>query len=85
MPDFILNGQGFGTVAQALLANDFDVGAMRPFVGENNLPYVTMTMNGKPKTVLAYNAPATLRFAEWRMIDRRGNGRGLHHSTTLVR
>jgi hypothetical protein len=69
MPDFILNGQGFGSVASALLANDFDIGGLRPFIAENNLPYVTMTVNGKPKTVLAYNAPATLRFAEWRMID----------------
>jgi hypothetical protein len=67
--DYIYNGQGFGDVATTLLQNKFDLGPMRPFIGENNKPYVTMNVNGTPQTVLALNAPATLRKDEWKMLD----------------
>lgn len=69
MKEFIMNGVGHGDVANALLANNFDVGPLRPYIGTDGLPYQVLNIEGKPQTVLAYNAPATLRFAEWRMID----------------
>lgn len=67
--DYILNGIGHGDVADALINSNFDAGALRPFRGDDNRPYVTLNVNGKPETVLAYNAPTSLRFNEWRMID----------------
>src|ERR1044072_8663727 len=69
MQEYILNGQGYGDVATALLANNFDTGPLRPFIGKNGLPYQTLNVNGKKQTILALNAPATLRKDEWKMID----------------
>ena len=68
--DYIFNGQGHGDVAATLIQNKFDVGPLRPFFGEGDRPYVTMTVNGKPnQTVLALNTPTTLRKDEWKMLD----------------
>ncbi len=67
--DFILNGVGHGDVATTLLQHNFDVGPLRPFIGGDKRPYVTMNVNGKRETVLAMNAPATLRKDEWKMLD----------------
>lgn len=66
--DFILNGQGHGDVATALLRNNFDVGVLRPWVSDKDgQAYVTINKDGKPINVR--NAVATLRKEEWILLD----------------
>lgn len=71
--DFLVhNGKGFqahGDVAKVLLDSDFDPGALRPYFGSDNRPYITKNVNGTQQTVLALNAPTILRKDEWKMID----------------
>lgn len=73
--DFILNGQGSGSVATALIANNMDTGILRPFFGSDGNTYVTIHngwgADGKPKykTVLARNANATLTKDAWIQLD----------------
>lgn len=73
VPDFLVNnGQGYeahGDVASLLLANDFDPNALRPYIGDDQRPYITKNQGGKATPVLAYNAPATLRIREWIELD----------------
>lgn len=69
MRDFILNGQGHGSVAATLLANDFDIRCMRPWLGDNGRSYMTKIHNGKPIVVPLQNAVATLRKDEWKLLD----------------
>ena len=69
MENYILNGAAHGDVATALLAAKMDPGVLRPFIGSNGMPYKTFTVNGKTETVLALNAPASLRKDEWKMLD----------------
>ena len=45
--DYILNGQGHGTVASTLLANNFDVSALRPYVGKDDKHYITSNVDGE--------------------------------------
>lgn len=67
--DFILNGQATGSVAATLLQNGMDVSILRPFIGEDGKSYITANgADGKP-TALTTNAPATLRFEDWRVFD----------------
>lgn len=70
--DFILNGRGQGDVAQVLLANDFQVGALRPFRGRDGRSYMTINemVNGemKERTVVA-NTTAALRKDDWIELD----------------
>lgn len=68
MPDFIFNGQAHGDVADRLMANGFDPGALRPFLGKDGHSYVTVNRGGKP-SVLRTNTAATLRHEEWLHID----------------
>jgi uncharacterized linocin/CFP29 family protein len=65
--DYILNGQGHGGMAAALLQSNFDVGILRPFVGSDGRAYVTLNQQGKPKNVPVQNA--TLRKEEWVSLD----------------
>ncbi len=66
--DFVLNGQGHGNVASALLRNNMDVGALRPFIGDDGQNYITVNDRGQERTIVT-NAPASLRFQDWRLID----------------
>jgi uncharacterized linocin/CFP29 family protein len=59
---------GFGDAADRLIANDFDVGVLRPYLGRDGRSYVTRTINGKPR-VLVSNAPATLTKDAWIIFD----------------
>lgn len=74
MLDYIVNnGDGFvahGDVASTLLAGNFDANMLRPYIGKDGKPYITRNVKGKPKPVLAMNAPASLRLREWIEIDR---------------
>jgi len=67
--NFVLNGQANGDVASVLMANNFDAGALRPFIGDDGRSYITINQNGKKQT-LETNATATLRKDEWIEIDR---------------
>lgn len=66
--DFILNGQGSGDVASKLMAANFDVGVLRPFINKRGQSCITINQNGKP-TTLVTNAPATLRKDDWILLD----------------
>ena len=67
--DFILNGQASGNVANRLLAAEMDANALRPWIGDDERSYVTVTENGKPRAVPVMNATATLRKDDWRILD----------------
>jgi len=68
--DFILNGQGSGAVATTLLNNGFDVGALRPWVGNDGRHYISrLGANGKLEAAPLQNATATLRKDEWKILD----------------
>lgn len=66
--DYILNGQGFGSVAGAILQCDGDAGVLRPWLGEDGRSYITVNKGGKPVNMLSQNA-ATLRKDEWIHLD----------------
>ena len=68
--DYLLNGQAHGSVAEVLMATNFDVGALRPYIGADGRAYRTITVNGKPTAVpLTGNATATLRKDDWKLLD----------------
>lgn len=73
--NFILNGQGHGDVASVLMANNFDTGALRPWVGRDGRTYLTVNSGrvdneGKPIFEnIVTNAPATLRKDDWIALD----------------
>lgn len=67
--DFILNGQGHGDVAAALLRNEFDPGVLRPFIGKDGRSYMTVNRGGTVVNVPLINANATLRKDEWIQLD----------------
>jgi hypothetical protein len=59
---------GNGDAADRLIANDFDIGVLRPWLGRDGRSYVTRTINGRPK-ILVSNAPATLTKDAWILFD----------------
>jgi len=69
--DFIMNGQASGDVASKLLASNFNVNALRPYIGKDGKSYITQNDRySKPKAVpLAANATATLRKDDWIHLD----------------
>lgn len=67
--DFVLNGQANGSVANTLLANGFNVNALRPWVGKDQRSYIAHNQNGKMVAVPTQNANATLRHEEWMLLD----------------
>lgn len=69
MPDYILNGQANGSVASALLQNNFDAGALRPYIGEDGRTYITQNQAGRNVAVPTVNANATLLRLEWTLLD----------------
>jgi hypothetical protein len=66
MTEIIQNGQGFGSVAERLVANGMDVGTLRPYIAEDGRSYVT---NARGQAVMTANA-ATLRKDEWAQFDK---------------
>lgn len=60
-----MNGQGHGAVASTLLNNNFDVAALRPWIGKNERHYI----NQNGVAVPLANATATLRKEEWKVLD----------------
>ena len=66
--NFVLNGQASGDVASVLMANNFDAGALRPYVAEDGRSYITVNGANGPQQIV-HNAPATLRKDEWIHLD----------------
>lgn len=67
--DFVYNGAASNpSVADKLIAANWDAGALRPWLGPDGKSYVTLTRNGKAMTVKA-NAQATLTKEAWLMLD----------------
>jgi len=67
--DFILNGQAQGSVANTLLNNGWDVGALRPWVGNDGRHYIAQNRAGKMTALPTPVANATLRKDEWKLLD----------------
>lgn len=67
--DFILNGQGHGSVAARMMAPDFDITELRPYLGGDGRSYIDRTVNGKAIALPTMNAVATLRKDEWALLD----------------
>lgn len=67
--DFILNGSAHGDVASRLMASNFDVNALRPYTAEDGRSYYTVNQGGNPTAQLITNAPSTLRFYDWKLMD----------------
>jgi len=61
--DAFFKGKAFGSVAQRLVANNMNVGVLRPYEAEDGKSYITV--NNKP---LIANA-STLRKDEWKQMD----------------
>lgn len=67
--NFVLNGQANGDVAGVLMANNFDPGALRPYMGQDGRSRIVITnAEGKPQSIVT-NSPATLRKDEWIQLD----------------
>lgn len=69
MNDYILNGAANGNVASVLMANNFNVHSLRPFIGNDGRTYVTRQVGNKLKSVPIRNASATLRYEDWKLLD----------------
>jgi len=65
--DSIYQGIASGDVASRLLSTDMNVNALRPFIGKDGRPYMTVNDNGNSRTRLVGNA--TLRKDEWKHMD----------------
>lgn len=68
--DYILNGQASGSVASVLMANQMNVSALRPWIGNDGRHYIaTPQPDGSLKSVPLTNATATLRKDDWITLD----------------
>jgi uncharacterized linocin/CFP29 family protein len=67
--DFIVNGKANGSVANTLLGNGFDIGALRPWIGKDGRSYVARNNSGILQAVPTNNTTATLRKDEWKILD----------------
>jgi hypothetical protein len=74
--DFLLNGQGHGSIAATLLQTNFNPRVMRPFVGPGDRGSYIEVLAGKDKegkdvykSMPTHNANATLRVREWIDLD----------------
>lgn len=67
--DFILNGQGHGSVAGNLIANGMDVRCLRPYLDHEGRSLISIVQNGKEVAVPVANATATLRKDAWIHLD----------------
>ena len=68
--DFILNGQGHGSVAEKLLANNMDPNCLKPWIGDDGRAYINKVVeNGKVIAMPVQNVTATLRKDDWKQMD----------------
>jgi len=64
-PSYIMNGEAHGDVASTLLATNFDVSALRPYIGSDGRSYITRNNRAVPVN----NANSTLLRLEWTLLD----------------
>lgn len=67
--EYILNGQAQGSVASTLLASNFDVASLRPWIGQDGRSYIAQNQGGKLVAVPTMVRNATLRHEEWKILD----------------
>lgn len=67
--DLVRNGQGHGGVAAALLQNNFNTDALRPYIDKYGRSCITRNVGGKLVKVPTTNANATLLKDEWIKLD----------------
>lgn len=71
--DFIQNAIGTGDSYERLIANKGDMGALRPYVGNDGRSYIDRTRvlaNGKTVVeAITTNAPSTLTYDGWKTFD----------------
>ncbi len=70
MDSYILNGNPTGAVADRLLASNWDLGALRPWMAENGRTYITVMHNDESVNVQVQNANTSLRQFDWKQIDK---------------
>lgn len=68
--NYILNGSAHGPVAERLMAANWDVGALRPWMGKDGNTYITINEHGTIKNVRIQNATTTLRQYDWKQMDK---------------
>lgn len=64
--DYILNGQPTGDVASVLMANGFDVGALRPWRGNDGRSYVTVVRRNQQGHVMLHNQSSVIDYCKKR-------------------
>jgi uncharacterized linocin/CFP29 family protein len=75
MVDIIANGQASGVLANHFMdSGKLNIGAMRPFIGDDNRSYITVYRGGRlddPKSWVdkPIQTNATLRRDEWKQLD----------------
>lgn len=67
--DFVMNGQGYGSVAAQLLANDMNPGVLRPYLSNNANDPRTFVTNAAGLAVPTNNNTAALRKDDWLILD----------------
>lgn len=72
--DFVGKTGNQGEVAQLITQGRLDIGMMRPFIGKDGRPYITVFSGGDAKEEKNYktvpiNTNATLRPYEWKQLD----------------
>jgi len=72
--DLMGNGQAQGDFARMIRnSGSFDVGAKRPFIGDDGRPYISMYKGGNPTKKESWGlhlvSNATLRRDEWKQLD----------------
>lgn len=59
----------FGDAADRLIANNWDVGALRPFIGPDGRNYITLNSGTPEEQTVVTNAPASLTYEAWKAYD----------------
>ena len=67
--DLIFNGQPTGSVATRLLAANFDVSTLRPWIGNGGRTLIAQNQGGKVVAVPSMVNNATLLYDEWKTLD----------------
>lgn len=67
-PDIFVDSLMGSQTLDLLIANNFDTGVVRPWVGKDGRHYCTRTINGETK-VMVTNTPATLSYDAWKVFD----------------
>ncbi len=69
MENYVLNGSPNGPIAEKLMAVNWDIGALRPWIGKDGKSYITVNENGVAKNYQTTNALTTLRKDDWLLVD----------------